>query len=71
MIGGTVGNILTGWLTLLVLIVLDRRLARGRRFAALGALSALFISFVLLAPLQLVAVDLANSSVTSCGVPGW
>jgi hypothetical protein len=58
-VGETLGYLLTAAWTLLVLIALDRTLAR-RWFTALGAVSAVLILAGVLDPLQLPVVGLAN-----------
>jgi hypothetical protein len=58
-VGETLGYLLTAAWTLLVLVALDRKLAR-RWFTVLGAGSALLILGGVLSPLQLPVVDVAN-----------
>jgi hypothetical protein len=59
LVGETLGYLLTAAWTLLVLIALDRTIAR-RWFTALGAVSAVLILAGVLDPLQLPVVGLAN-----------
>ena len=58
-IGETLGYLLTGVWTLLVLVALHGRVA-GRWFTALGGASAVLILAGVLSPLELPGVDLAN-----------